>query len=257
MQPHVKDGLRLHFGQPKALHEAFLGLRRRRRRADQGHNLINMIERLEEALQDMGTGFGLAQFKLGAPNHHLTAMIEEVGQRGFEVQQHGPVVHHRQHVDAERGFQRRILVQRIDDDLRHGAALQLDDHADAPAVGLVAQVGHAVDLAVVDQRRDLFHEARLVQTKRDLPDDQGLEALLALLNLNLAAYLYGSAPSGIGVVQPLARVDVAARGEVRPLHGIHQILDGTFRVVDEHEQGIRQLAQIMRRDVRRHADGDA
>ena len=37
----------------------------------------------------------------------------------------------------------------------------------------------------------------------------------------------------------------------------HQVLDGTFRSVDEHEQGVRQLAQIVRRDVRRHADGDA
>ena len=157
----------------------------------------------------MGTGLGLAQFELGTPDHHFAAMVEEIGQRGLEVQQHGAVVHHGQHVDAERGFQRRVLVQRVDDDLGHGAALQLDDHADAPAVGLVAQVGHAVDLAVVDQRRDLFHKARLVQAERDLPDDQRLEALLAVLDLDLAAYLHGTAPGGVGVVQPLTRVDVA------------------------------------------------
>ena len=205
----------------------------------------------------MGTGLRLAQFELGTPDHHFAAMVEEIGQRGLEVQQHGAVVHHGQHVDAERGFQRRVLVQRVDDDLGHGAALQLDDHADAPAVGLVAQVGHAVDLAVVDQRRDFFHKARLVQAERDLPDDQRLEALLAVLDLDLAAYLHGTAPGGVGVVQPLTRVDVAARGEVRPLHDVHQVLDGTFRSVDEHEQGVRQLAQIVRRDVRRHADGDA
>ena len=60
LQPHVENGLRLHFGQFEALHETFLGLRRRRRGADQGNNLINMIERLEEAFQDMGTGLGLA-----------------------------------------------------------------------------------------------------------------------------------------------------------------------------------------------------
>ena len=107
----------------------------------------------------MGTGLGLAQFELGTPDHHFAAMVEEIGQRGLEVQQHGAVVHHGQHIDAKRSFQRRVLVQRVDDDLGHGAALQLDDHADAPAVGLVAQVGHAVDLAVVDQRRDLFHRA--------------------------------------------------------------------------------------------------
>ena len=94
-----------------------------------GNNLINMIERLEEAFQDMGTGLGLAQFELGTPDHHFAAMVEEIGQRGLEVQQHGAVVHHGQHVDAERGFQRRVLVQRVDDDLGHGAALQLHAHA--------------------------------------------------------------------------------------------------------------------------------
>ena len=55
---------------------------------DQGNNLINLIERLEEAFQDMGTGLGLAQFELGTPDHHFAAMVEEIGQRGLEVQQH-------------------------------------------------------------------------------------------------------------------------------------------------------------------------
>jgi hypothetical protein len=40
--------------------------------------------------------------------------------------------------------------------------LEVEHDADAPAVGFVAQVRDALDLAVVDQGRDLLHQGGLV-----------------------------------------------------------------------------------------------
>ena len=50
-------------------------------------------------------------------------------------------VDQRDHVHAERGLHRRVLVELVEHDLGDRVALQLDHQADAGLVRLVAQVG--------------------------------------------------------------------------------------------------------------------
>ena len=64
-----------------------------------------------------------------------------------------------------------VLEQVVQHLVRVGVALELDDHAHAVAVGLVAQVGDAVDLLVLDQLGDLLEQGRLVDLVRQLGDD--------------------------------------------------------------------------------------
>ena len=47
-----------------------------------------------------------------------------------------------------------VLEELVQDDLLHRVAAELDDDAHAVAVALVAQVGDAVDLLVLDQLGD-------------------------------------------------------------------------------------------------------
>ena len=54
------------------------------------------------------------------------------------------------------------------------AALELDDDAHAVAVGLVAQVGDALDPLVAHQVGDLLDQLRLVDLVGDLGDDDRL-----------------------------------------------------------------------------------
>ena len=62
----------------------------------------------------------------------------------------------RQHVGAEVLLQLGVLVEVVQHDLGHGVALEHDDQALAGAAGgLVADVGDAGDLAVLDQFGDL------------------------------------------------------------------------------------------------------
>ena len=51
--------------------------------------------------------------------------------------------------------------------------------------------------------------------------------------------------------------DLAAEREVRPLDPLHQLGRGRVGVVDQVDAGADDLAEVVRRDVRRHADGDA
>ena len=58
--------------------------------------------------------------------------------------------------------------------------------------------------------------------------------------------------------------DLGARGddfrfgrEIRPLYDIEQIVQRGFRIIDQRDGRLRHFAQVVRRNVGRHADGDA
>ena len=74
-----------------------------------------------------------------------------------------------------------------------------------------------------------------------------------------------AAAGQVGLLDALAADDVAAGGEVGPGHELEQLalllrqrrrLVG-LRALDRPDHGVDHLAHVVRRDVRRHADGDA
>ena len=64
-------------------------------------------------------------------------------------------------------------------------------------------------------------------------------------------------PVQIGLLDAARAVDDAGRGEVRTRDMLHQVLDAQVRVVDQRNAAVDHLGQVVRRDVGRHADGDA
>ncbi len=215
-----------------------------------------MVNGNTQALQNVGAGLGPGQIVPRAADDHLAAMIYKAGESRAQIEQHGAVVHHSQHIDAKAGFQRRVLVQGIDDNVRYSAALEVNNHADALAVRFVPQVGNAVYLVIIDEGRNLFHQHGLVEAKGNFADDHGLQALFALLHLHAAAHLHGTAPGVVGIVQPLAGIDKAARGKVRSLDHVHEVIHAGLRIVQQHLQGIAQFPEIVRWNIGGHAHGN-
>ncbi len=78
LQPHVEDRLRLQLAQGEVLHQPLARLGRGAAGADGGDHLVELVERLEDALEDVGPLLGLAQVEAGAPDHHRLAVVEEV-----------------------------------------------------------------------------------------------------------------------------------------------------------------------------------
>ena len=76
-------------------------------------------------------------------------------------------VHHGQEDHGEAFLHLRVLVELVQDDLRFGAALQLDDDAHAVAIGFVANVGDVVDDFVVHQVGDALDELGFVDLVRN------------------------------------------------------------------------------------------
>ena len=67
-----------------------------------------------------------------------------------------------------------MLVEVVEYDLRHLAALQLDDDPHSVAIGFVPQIGNAFDGLFAHEIGDSFDQLRLVDLVRNLRDDDGL-----------------------------------------------------------------------------------
>ena len=243
---------------PVACHQAALGIRRRRRRLDQGDDFIDVGQRDGQAFEDVAAFARLAQFEHRAPRHHLAAVRQEALQRLFQVQQARLAVDQRHHVHAEGVLQLGLLVQVIENDLADLAALQFDDDAHARLVGLVADVGDAFDLLLVDQLGDLLDQRLLVNLIGNLVDDQRLAVAPAdILEVRPGAHHDTAATGLVAFAHAHHAVDQPGRREVRRRNQLNQVVDGNRRVFQQGEAAAHHFAQVVRRDVGRHTDRNA
>ena len=126
-----------------------------------------MIERDLQPFQNVAARFRFAQLELGAPPNDLATEVDEVLDQLQQRQHLRPAADNRQHDDAERRLELRVLVQIVEDDVAHLAALQVNDDSNAIAIGLVANVGDAFNGLRVDQFRDVLDQPLLVDLIRN------------------------------------------------------------------------------------------
>ncbi len=148
------------------------------RRPDQRDDLVERVERLDQAAQDVGPLVGLAQ-PVGGPADDDVQLVHHVQpDQLVDAQRARDAVDDRQHVRAEAGLQLGVLVEVVQHHLRHGVALDLDDDAHAdPVAALVLDVGDAGELAVADLVGDRGDEVVVVDLVGQLGDDQQRAAL--------------------------------------------------------------------------------
>ncbi|MNX79391.1 hypothetical protein D3C86_1110200 [compost metagenome] len=174
-----------------------------------------------------------------------------------QAQDLGLAVDQGEHDDAEGGLELGLLVEVVEHHLGVGVALELDDHADAVAIALVAQIRDAVELLVLDQVGDLLDEGIGAHLVGQLGDDDRVLVALDLLDLGDGAQGDGAAAGGVGLVDALLAQDDGAGREVGALDVLDQVARGEAGLFDHRDQAVDDLAQVVRRDVGRHADRDA
>ena len=225
--------------------------------ADELDYLVDIAHGDGEPHQHMGAVARLAEQVLGAPGNHLLAEGDEGGEQVLESHHLRAAALERHHIGAEGRLQRGVSVELVEHHVRHGVALELDDDAITLAVGLVAQRGDAVDLLVAPQLCNSLDHRRLVHLVRNLADDDGLTVPAQGLDLHLAAHDDRAAALGIGGVNARAAENDAAGREVGPRNDADQFIDAEVGIFDQRDAGIDDLAEIVRRDIRGHADRDA
>ena len=201
----------------------------------------------------------LFQIEFCAPDDHVLLM-RQIFVQNFAQIQHlrlALVLDERQHIGRERRLKRRLREQAVEHDLRVGLALQLNDDAHTVAVGFVADVGDALEPLFVDLIGHALDEHPLVDLIGDLRDDDALAVLAEFLDLGAGAHRDASLAGGVHAADARAAEDQPLCREVRPLNVLHEVVDRGLRIVQHAEAGVDDLGQIVRRDVRGHADGDA
>ncbi len=157
-QLHRQDGVGLDLVDREQLDQAGARDVDGLRRADERDDLVERVESLDQAAQDVGAFLGLAQQVPRTPDDDLDLVVDVQPDHLVEAQRARHSVDDRQHVAAEARLQLRVLVEIVENHLGHRVAADGDDDAHAHAVGrLVVDVGDARDLAVADllgDRRD-------------------------------------------------------------------------------------------------------
>ena len=257
-EPQVEDVLGLDVGELEGRgHEAGAGRGAVFGPADEGDHLVDDVDGLEQALDDVGPILRLPQSELGPPADDLDLVVDVGLQRLHEVERAGDAVDERHRVDGEVRLQRRVLVEVVEDDEAGRVLLELDHEPRLATGRLVVDVADALDRARLHELGDAGRahgDRRLV---RHLGDDDLVAAAAApLLDLAHRPQPDGALAGAVGVDDPLAAHDQRAGGEVGALHELHQVVGRGVGVVDEVDGGVDHLAQVVGRDVGGHADRD-
>ena len=243
---------------PALLHQRGARHRRRGRGLDDADELVDVGQRHRQALEHMPALARLAQLVHRAARHHLAAVLQEDLQQELQVAQARLTVDQRDHVHAEAVLQLRLLVEVVEHDLGHFAALELDDHAHAGLVRLVLDVADALDLLLVDELGDALEQRLLVHLIGNLVDDDRLaRAAVDVLEMHPRAHDNAPATGAVALAHAGHAVDDAGGGEVRRRDDLHQLVDGGVGLAQQVQTGVDHLVEVVRRDVGGHAHRDA
>ena len=199
----------------------------------------------------------LGEQELGAPRDDVLAEVEERAQHVVQRQHFRPAAVQRDHVGAEARLQRGEAPELVQHHVGDRVAPELDDDAHAVAIGFVAQVRDALDALLAHQFGDPLDQRRLVDLIGDLGDDQRLAVLAQLLDRDFGAHDDRAASGRVGGADAGASEDRGAGREIRPGNMLHQLVERDVGLVHHREQAVDRLAEIVRRNIGRHADRDA
>ena len=244
-------------GGPAAGHQLVAGLGRIGRGADGGDDLVDVRHGDGEAAEDVAAFARFPQFKGGATCDNFFAEGDEMAEEIPERQLLGPAAVQRQHVAAEADLHGREAEKLVQHHVGRRVALEFDHHADADPVGFVGDPRDALDPLFADEFGDLLDHRGLVDLIGDLVDDDGPAVLAQFLDMGLGADDDAAAALQIGFARAGAAQNLPARGEIGGRDDLHELLHGDVGILDQRERAVDHLAQVVRRDVRRHADRDA
>ena len=184
-------------------------------------------------------------------------MLEKGRQDTLEIQNLGPVIHEREHDDAERILELGMLVQLVQDDGRKLAFLEFDHHADAVPVRFIPNVGNAFHAFLLHQLGNFLQQLGLVHLVRNFGHDDARPVPL-FIRFHVRPGADGQQPSPvfIGVFDALRAIDESGRGKIRTRDHAHQVRNRRPGILKKVDQGGENFAEIMRGDVGGVAHGD-
>src|SRR5215469_2413067 len=261
-QLHVEDGSGLDLVDLQQIHQALPGSRRRFAAADQRDDFVDPVDRLDECANNVRSPTRLLQQVTRPPDDDVNLVRNPVPDHLVEPERPRHAVDQRHHVGAEGVLQLGVLVQVVEHDLGHGVALEHDNQplAGSPAA-LVADLRDAADSAVLGQVRDLLREVIGVDLERQLGSNELDAAAPVLFDIDNRAHGDGTAASPVRLLDASPTDDLRGGREVWARNPLEQrdqqFIVGRVKVLEIPLRASRDLTQVVRRDLGRHADRDA
>ena len=254
---HVADGLGLDLAEAEAFHEPLLCVVITG--ADDADDLVYIVLGYQQSLQQMGPLLRLSQVVPGAADDELFLELQVLAQDVLQREYPGLalIVHQGQHVYGKAALHGGLGEEAVEHHLGICVPLQLYDHAHAVAVGLVPQVGYALQALVVDLVGDVLYQLPLVHLVGQLRDYYAYAVLAVLLKLGAGPHYHLAPAGGVGLAYAAAAHDDAPGGEVRPGDVLHQLRKPRLRVFQQADAGVYHFPEIVGRDIGGHAHGDA
>ncbi len=182
-------------------------------------------------------------------------LMRDVGVKYLCQRQHLRLtVKKRQHIHRAGVLKLSIFVELIENDLCVRVAAVAYDYAHPVSARLVAQLGDALNALFLDKVGYRLAKQALVHAVRDLRDHY---AVLFFLDIRACAHHYAPLAGQIRLAYAVNAVYRRRSGEVGPLYILHKVCDRAFGVVHAVERSVNDLSEVVRRDVRRHTDGNA
>ncbi len=257
-QRRVEDVLGLDLRQAEAPDQRLLGLRRVLAGADEPDDLVDVDQRDEQALDQVQPVAPLAAPELAAPPHHLEAVVDVDLKQLAQAHRQRLPVDERHVVDAEGLLHRRQLVELGEHRLGVEPVLHLDDQPQPVLpVRQVLDVRDALQALGVHQVLDLADDLLGADGERQLGDDEAAAARRHLLLGHRRPHPERATARLVRVPDAVQADDLTARRQVGTRHHPHQRGQVGRRVPDQVPGRRDHLAEVVRRHVGRHADGDA
>ena len=244
-------------GRPVARHHLLARLGGTGCSADQPDHLVDIGNGDGQTHQHVRAITRLAEQVLATAGNHLLTESREGRDHILEIELLRPPTIDGQHVGAERGLQIREAPQLVQHHLGYGITLELDDDPHTLAARLVPNVGNAFDPLFAHLLGDLLNEHALVHLVGNGRDDQRLAILADLLDVDFGAHDDRATTLMVGRHDSDAPEDQPAGWKIGTRNELAQFLQRDLGIVEMGDAGIDHFAQIVRRNVGRHANGNA
>src|SRR5260370_761988 len=234
----------------------FVGLGAAGGPADDADDVVEMVERDLVADQDVFALASFAQLVERAAAHHFDAVLDEQLDQRDETELARLPGDDGQQDHAERFLHLRVLEKIVEDELRFFAALDFDDDAHAFAGGLVTHVADALYFFALHQLGDPLTTPGFVHLIGNFGDDDVLAIFADFLDGCFGAHHQAAAAGSVGGFDAFAAGDVGAGRKIRARDELHCFFYRGVGPFDEQNRGVDNFAEVVRRNVGRHAHGD-
>ena len=255
-QLHVQNCLSLSLINLQELHQAATRLISGGGAANQGNNLIQSIQSLQQATQDVRLFLRLTQTVTGTTNDNVHLVVHPVTHKRIQGQGTRHAIHNGEHIRGEVLLQLGVLVQVVQHNLRGSITLEHNHQTlTGTTRSLIAQIRDAGDLTVLDELSNLNRQVIRVRLVRQLGNHQA-GTTVDFLHVDHRAHGDRATASTVRVLNALGAQNLCTGREIGALNARHQraqqLLIGGVRILQEPLHALGNLTQVMRRNIGRH-----